>query len=99
MLSPIVRTVLASLLMSALIGPTAAATKCEVKTSTCIDARTGQARICQTTICKDDKGEIVSIDTIVLKETAPTAGPTGPKGKAQLKELNVIKKIDKASPQ
>ncbi len=44
-----------------------AALKCEMRTKPCIDGRTGEPRVCITTICHDD-GEIVSIDTIVLKE-------------------------------
>lgn len=53
--------------MTAPIGVGSAAVKCEIHTRTCIDGRTGQARVCITTICRNDD-EIVSIDTIVLKD-------------------------------
>ena len=99
MLTPvIVRMVIACLLTTALIGPAAAANKCEVKTTTCIDARTGQARVCSTTICTDEKGDIISINTIVLKETGGSEGAKPPKGKVELKDLNVTKQLDKSSP-
>jgi hypothetical protein len=55
--------------------PAGAATRCETVTRACIDARNGTARVCVTTICKDDKGDIVSVDTIVLKDDGGVSPP------------------------
>lgn len=74
-----------------------AETKCEVNTGPCVDARTGETRVCSTTTCKNEKGEVVSITTIVLKDGGVQGG-TGSKSKVPLRDLNVTKQIDKASP-
>lgn len=75
--------------------PTTAETKCTTKTYVCTDSRQG-ARVCITTVCTDDKGDIVSTDTIVLKEgeQAPTGGS---KTKVKLRDMSVTKQMDKAS--
>ncbi|MFN4140319.1 hypothetical protein [Aestuariivirga sp.] len=65
---------LGALLLSSLQVPSWAAAKCEMHTKTCVDGRTGQARVCITTICRKD-GEIVSIDTIVLLEGESSPPP------------------------
>jgi len=86
----------ASPLIAAVCHPALAETKCEVNTSPCVDARTGETRVCSTTTCKNEKGEVVSVTTIVLKDGVQ--GEKGTKGKAPLQDVNVMKKIDKASP-
>ena len=48
--------------------------KCETTTRPCFDARTGSTRACQTTICKNEKGEVTSIDTIVTRAGSDTSG-------------------------
>jgi hypothetical protein len=75
--------------------PASAEIKCTTKSYVCVDSRQG-ARLCITTVCIDDKGEIVSTDTIVLKDDGQT-GTGGQKGKVQLRDMNVMKKVDKAT--
>lgn len=51
-----------------------AETRCETKTQICNDVRLGP-RVCQVTICKDDLGNIVSTDVIVLMQDASPPAP------------------------
>jgi hypothetical protein len=50
----------------------AAAETCEVTTSTCLDTRTGLPRVCMTTTCKNELGEVTSTNTIILRGTKDT---------------------------
>jgi len=65
-------------------GTALAATKCEIHTKPCIDGRTGQPRVCITTICRDGE-DTISIDTIVLHEgSEPSlARPKSPRSTLQ----------------
>jgi hypothetical protein len=87
---------LAPFLIAFHADPATAATKCTTKSYVCTDSRQGP-RFCITTICIDDKGDIVHTDTIVLKEDGQT-GSGGPKGKVQLRDMNVTKQLDKSTP-
>ena len=86
------------ILMVAPLGGALAEVKCEVRTTTCIDARTGQARVCSTTICRDENGKTISVDTVVLKGDSNSVDATEPRAKGQIHELTPTKKIDKSSP-
>lgn len=81
-----------SLLIIAPSIPAIAETRCEVKTHICTDVKSGP-RTCQTTICKNEKGEVQSIDTIVLKDGTVKGNPRSPQSKTQLPERSTtIKK-------
>jgi hypothetical protein len=82
---------LAPFLLALQAGPATAETKCTTKTYVCLDSRQGP-RLCITTICTDDKGDIVSTDTIVLKDGEQPGTTVGPKGKVQLRDMNVTKR-------
>jgi hypothetical protein len=56
----------------------AAAVKCETHTHTCTDVRTGEPRVCVTTMCKNEEGEVVSINTIVVREGKDDGGASAP---------------------
>ena len=61
------------LILAALLDPAVADIKCETTTKPCFDARTGSTRACQITICKNEKGEVTSIDTIVTRAGSDTS--------------------------
>jgi hypothetical protein len=76
----VIRGTMASVLgigvLMAVLSP-AAALKCETSTYPCVDVRTGP-RMCQTTICKNDRGEVVSINTVVVREGKDDGGASAP---------------------
>jgi hypothetical protein len=53
---------------------------CTSTSKLCIDARTGEPRICVTTTCYDKDGKEISSTTVVTKQ-GDTGAATGPKPK------------------
>ena len=60
----VVRTTLPLLLLTATFSP-ALAYKCSTNTGTCYDTKTKEHRKCTTKVCTDDKGTVVSTETVV----------------------------------
>jgi hypothetical protein len=77
-------------LLLPLINPTAlgaAESNCKSSSSPCIDARTGETRVCTTTTCYDDKGNVISTTTIVTMQGGTTGqGKPKPGVKSKLLE-------------
>jgi hypothetical protein len=69
---------LVAALLLPLVQPDAASAEsnCKTKSSPCIDAKTGETRLCTTTTCYDDKGNEISTITVVTMQ-GDTGGATG----------------------
>ena len=52
------------IVLTAMIGP-ALALNCTTKSGTCYDTRTKEYRKCTTKVCLDDKGVVVSTETVL----------------------------------
>jgi hypothetical protein len=83
---------LVALALPVLATPCDAASNCTSKSSPCIDAKTGEARVCTTTTCYDENGKEISSVTVVTKQSSNDTGgakaPINPK--AGTKEPPVI---------
>jgi hypothetical protein len=81
---------LIAVLLTLLANPavsSAAESNCKTKSSPCVDAKTGETRVCTTTTCYDDKGNEISTTTIVTMQGATTgSGKSKPGVKSKLLE-------------
>lgn len=63
-------------------APVLAAVTCQTSQGICHDAKTGETRNCTTKVCTDEKGKVVSTETVVEKKgskgTGASTGPTKP---------------------
>lgn len=60
-------------------SPCYAESNCTSKSSPCIDAKTGETRVCTTTTCYDENGKEISSVTVVTKQgSSGTGGGEGP---------------------
>ncbi|HZP10362.1 hypothetical protein [Methyloceanibacter sp.] len=71
----------AALLLPLAASASAGENNCKTKSNPCIDAKTGETRVCTTTTCYDDKGNEISTVTVVTMQgdTGGTMGPGKPK--------------------
>lgn len=83
---------LAALALPLLATTSDAESNCTSKSSPCIDAKTGETRVCTTTTCYDENGKEISSVTVVTKQGSnDTGGAKAPiKPKAGAKEPPVI---------
>jgi len=74
---------LSMLVLTAMIGP-ALALNCTTKSGTCYDTKTKEYRNCTTKVCLDDKGAVVSTETVLELQ----GGGKHPKPKIRLPETS-----------
>lgn len=68
-----------SLLILAVWASPAVALKCQTSSGTCYDTRTKEHRKCTTKVCTDDKGTVVSTETVLeLKGGGSGVKPKSP---------------------
>jgi len=70
---------LSVLMLTAMLNP-ALALNCTTKEGTCFDTKTKKYRNCTTKVCLDDKGSVVSTETILEKQ----AGDGGKKPRPRI---------------